>query len=211
MRNYSSFLLLAGLLTLMATVNATDSNDSPRELIMRTSSQLVDSLRAAGKRIKKDKNEAYRLAEDIILPHIDFERLGKWTLGKHWRRASKEQRKQFIQEFRTLLVHTYVTAMIEFSDKIVSSADSVSYPPLLSKEGDTDVTVRTDIKLPDTRDVTVNYRMYKSDKGWKIYDVSVSGISLVSTFRTTFSSEIRQVGLDNLIAKLVEKNDRFDR
>lgn len=211
MRKYSSLLLLTGLLVAMATVNAADSNNSPRELIMNASNQLVDSLRAAGERIKKDKSEAYRLAEDIIMPHIDFERLGKWTLGKHWRRASKEQREQFIQEFRTLLVHTYVTAMIEFSDKIVSSADSVSYPPLLSKEGATDVTVRTDIKLPDTKDVTVNYRMYKSDKGWKIYDVSVSGISLVSTFRSSFSSEIRQTSLDNLIARLVEKNGRYDR
>jgi phospholipid transport system substrate-binding protein len=144
-----------------------------------------------------------------VLPHIDFQRIGRWVLGKHWRRANPEQQKRFVEEFRVLLTHTYVTAMVTYLDQIIEKSDNVRYLPMRSTPDADDVTVRTEILLDNNTKVPVNFSMWSTKGGWKIYDVTVDGISLATTYRSSFSSQISRDGLDTLLVRLEEKNNRY--
>jgi phospholipid transport system substrate-binding protein len=127
-------------------------------------------------------------------------------MGKHWRSATDDQRQRLTGEFRTLLIRSYVSAMVTYVDQILQHADSVQFPPERSRqEGDTAVVTML-ISLESGKQVAVQYQMYRSDGEWKIYDVQIEGISLALTYRSTFSQEIAQAGVEGLIASLAERN-----
>ncbi len=127
--------------------------------------------------------------------------MSKWVLGKtNWRSASEEQRSQFVIEFRTLLVRTYAKALLEYSD------EEIVYKPVTSNPESNIVTVETEVKQSGGNMIPINYRMHASGGEWKVVDVAVDGISLVSTYRGSFAAEIRKNGIDSLIAKLSERN-----
>ena len=180
-----------------------------QELIVSKTTELLDELRVNNGTIKKDSAIAYTLVEDIVLPHIDFRRIGQLVLGKYWRRATEDQRTRFINEFRNFLIRTYVTAMVEFSDQIVSHADNVRYLPFRNTDPE-DVSVRMEIHLADRPPVSVNYSLYLKESNWLIYDLSVEGISLATTYRSSFASAIRRGGLDKLIDKLAARNEKAE-
>lgn len=205
--NTSVFLLAVALFGMQVNV-ATAAEEDAQTLIIERSTQLVDALKAQSKAIKADNQIAYKLVEDIVLPHVDFDRVARLVLGKNWRTANDEQRKRFTNEFRGFLVRTYVTAMVEFSDQIVSHANSVKYLPFRNSDPN-DVSVRMQIDLPDRPPVHINYSLYQENaagKDWKIYDLSVEGVSLATTYRSSFSTQIRREGMDGLINKLAERN-----
>ncbi len=203
---YISLLLV--LSSLFITTNNVNAESSPaQELVIANTVKLLSELKAHNGDIKKDANIAFGLVEDIVLPHIDFRRIGQLVLGKYWRRANEEQRQRFSEEFKNFLVRTYVTAMVEFSDQIISHADNVSYLPFRNNDPE-DVTVRMEIKLADRPPVSVHYSLYLKDSNWMIYDLSVEGISLATTYRSSFASEIRRGGLDKLINKLAARNKK---
>jgi len=178
---------------------------SPRTLIMETSGKFLARLQQQRQQIQQDPAAAYRLANDIIIPHVDFDRISRWVLGKHWRKASTQQRQQFTREFRSLLTHTYVTAMIEYVDTILAHGDSVEYPPLKLQPKAKEATVKMLIRLPEGR-VPVSFALHRANSYWKIYDVSIEGISLATTYRGSFANQIRRRGLDNLITAMHKKN-----
>jgi phospholipid transport system substrate-binding protein len=125
------------------------------------------------------------------------------AVGGHWRQASPEQRKQLTSEFRTLLVQTYATTLTAYRDQ------KVEFRPLRMQPGDTDVMVRTSIVQQAGKPVSVDYRMEKTDAGWKVYDVVVADLSLVQNYRGTFNSEIQKGGVDGLIKALADKNKQL--
>jgi len=180
-----------------------------QELVVTNTMKLLGELKEKNGDIKQDSSIAYSLVDDIVLPHIDFRRIGQIVLGKYWRRANEDQRARFVNEFRGFLVRTYVTAMIEFSDQIVSHADNVRYLPFRNTDPE-DVTVRMEIRLANRPPVSVNYSLYLNDASWLIYDLSVEGISLATTYRSSFASEIRRGGLDRLINKLAARNKKAE-
>ena len=142
------------------------------------------------------------MVERLLLPHVDLERTSRLVLGKHWRRATPPQREAFIGQFRELLLRTYATALVEFADVDVDFLDT-----RYSKDR-TGAIVRTRINLSDGRPpVGIDYRLGRSDADWKVFDVIVGGISLVTTYRTSFSQEVGRVGLDGLLRTLRERND----
>jgi len=194
---FSSFLVPAHAIS--------DENSAAQDLVVTNTTKLLNELKENNGTIKEDNSIAYSLVEDIVLPHIDFRRVGQIVLGKYWRRANEDQRNRFVNEFRNFLVRTYVTAMIEFSDQIVSHADNVRYLPFRNTNPE-DVTVRMEIRLADRPPVSVNYSLYLKDANWLIYDLSVEGISLATTYRSSFASEIRRGGIDKLIDKLAARN-----
>lgn len=198
-------LFLLGVLSLFS---ATASADTARaqKIIEDNSERLIDALQAQSAAIKADPSIAYKLVDEIVLPYVDFERVSKIVLGKYWRTANADQRKLFQEEFTKLLVRTYVTAMVEFSDQIVSHAKNVTFLPFHADPNSDDVTVRMQIALPDRAPVKVNYSLHENGDSWKIYDLSVEGVSLATTYRSSFATEIRRGGLDTLISKLQEKN-----
>lgn len=195
------------LLLLVAQMARADVDISdPQKLIETRSTQLVDALVKNREAIKKDRGIADKLVAEYVLPHIDFERIARLVLGKHWRTATEEQRKTFTAEFKKLLINSYTTAMVEFVDDIVSYSKNVRYLPILQSEPD-DATVRMEILLTDRPPVQVNYSLYKNgSNGWQIYDLAVEGASLATTYRGSFSSNIRRSGMDGLIQQLVDKN-----
>ena len=158
--------------------------------------------------IKKDKDiqsgdtrKAADLIESKIVPHFNFTRMARLAMGRNWRSATPEQQKELASEFKTLLVRTYSTALTNYRDQ------QIDYKPLRAKPDDNEVTVKSDVKQSgSSQPVSIDYEMEKTDKGWKIYDVKVGGVSLVTTYRDTFASEVREHGVDGLIKSLATKN-----
>ena len=140
------------------------------------------------------------LVDAKVLPYFDFARLTAIAVGRNWPKASPEQQKLLAGEFRTLLVRTYSSALSSYKNQVIE------VKPLRAAAGDSEVTVRTQIKQTGTEPISIDYSLEKTTAGWKIYDVVVSGVSLVSTYRESFTVEIRNGGVDGLIKSLASKN-----
>lgn len=195
------FIMMASLLTFsFSNMADADSSQGPDEIINTTTQQMLDALKQDHQLISERPNHIHQLANRIIMPHVDFKRMSSWVLGKHWRRATDEQKQQFPAQFRNLILRTYATALSEYTD------ETITYLPLRASNDKTDVTVRTIIERNSGPGIPVAYRMHLSTTGWKVYDISIDGISLVNNYRRSFSSEIRRHGLDSLINKLTKKN-----
>jgi phospholipid transport system substrate-binding protein len=191
------FLCIAGL---AASAEALPS-ETARRLVQETTERVLDAVRGNRSTIKTDPGVLYSLVDEIVLPHFDFRGMSMRVLGKHWRDATEGQRQQFVHEFQTLLVRSYATAIAEYS------GEKISYLPQRGQGDEQEVVVRTEI-VPTSGGlaVPVNYALYMRDGAWKVYDVSIDGVSLVINYRASFSGEIRQRGLDGLIARLVQHN-----
>lgn len=195
-------ILLAGLLLVFSAINhATPApgDISPQELVRDTSSRMLSALRDEREVIDRNPGRLYELVSDIVLPYFDFRRMSQWVLGKNWRKATAEQRERFVVQFRQLLVRTYGTALSEYAD------EKIIYLPFMEKSGARTVTVRTEIEQGGST-IPISYSMYNSQDGWKVYDVAISGVSLVTNYRSTFGNIIRGEGMDSLIRQLEEKN-----
>jgi len=166
---------------------------------------ITDEVTAA---LKKDKDiqagdtkKAADLIETKIVPHFNFIRMARIAMARNWRSATPEQQKEIASEFKTLLVRTYSTALVNYKEH------QIDYKPLRAKPEDSEVTVKSDVKPSgSTQPVTIDYELEKTDNGWKIYDVKVDGVSLVTTYRDTFATEVRERGIDGLIKSLATKN-----
>jgi len=190
-------LCRAGLVLtlLLGTAAAVAEEVSPQELVRDTSSRMLLALQQEKQVIASDTNRLYELVAEIVLPYFDFRRMGQWVL----RTATEEQREQFVEQFRILLVRTYGTALSEYSDQ------KITYLPFVEPADARTVTVRTEIEQVGAP-VPISYSMYRSPDGWKVYDVAISGVSLVTNYRSTFGSIIRKEGMDSLIRQMTERN-----
>jgi phospholipid transport system substrate-binding protein len=144
------------------------------------------------------------LVDAKVLPHFNFSHMTALAVGRNWPKASAEQQKALTSEFRTLLVRTYSSALSTYKNQVIE------VKPLRAAAGDTDVTVRTQVKQPGTEPVSIDYSMEKTPGGWKVYDVVVGGVSLVTNYRETFNAEIRDGGVDGLIKSLASKNGSLE-
>ena len=139
------------------------------------------------------------------LPH--FNQLGMTALavGVHWRKATPEQKKRLVEEFRTLILRTYASSLSAFADQ------KFEFRPMQVKPADTDVTVPVRIVQSGTQPILVEYDMEKTPEGWKCYDIRIAGISLVVNYRTEFGIIVRDKGIDGLIEALAAKNKSLDK
>ena len=147
-----------------------------------------------------NQKKTIALVEDKVLPHFNFTRMTALAMGQNWRKATPEQQKALVEEFRTLLVRTYSSALAVYRNQVID------FKPLRAQASDSDVVVRSDVKQSGGEPVTIDYSMEKTPNGWKVYDVSIGGVSLVTTYRDTFANEIRTSGVDGLIKALADKN-----
>jgi phospholipid transport system substrate-binding protein len=156
--------------------------------------------------VKQDKEQAHNpsktmeLVETRILPLFDFNRMTQMALGQNWRRASPEEQRALVIEFRTLLVTTYSSALLTYDQQVIE------FKPLRLAPEDTEVTVKTEIKQQGKEKLTLDYEMEMTPAGWKVYDIRVGGVSLVSTYRDTFADIVRDRGVDGLLKALSDKN-----
>ncbi|HCC81318.1 MAG TPA: toluene tolerance protein, partial [Methylophaga sp.] len=153
--------------------------------------------------LETNPQKIYTLVQDILFPHFDFERMAKLALGRSWRDASAEQQAQFVEEFRLLLVRTYATAMLEYTN------EEIRFLPFRDdlKKGRVDVPM--EVVQPNGPSVPMALSLYKNKNDeWKVYDVKIEGISLVTNYRSSFNRDIRTSGMDALIENLAKRNDK---
>ncbi|MGR9115432.1 MAG: MlaC/ttg2D family ABC transporter substrate-binding protein [Gammaproteobacteria bacterium] len=195
-----SFALL-GLLMALAPVSKSVAAELllPQQAIEKASTQLKEKLQNPS--FTKDFAQITDFVESVIYPHVDFNRISALVLGKLWRTASPEERSRFKKEFQTLLIRTYSRAFVEFNDW------SVRFLPLKAKADSTKVVVKTEILQPGIQPIAVDYRMLLVKGDWKVYDIMIEGVSLVTNYRTTFSNEVKSKGsLTAVIEALAARN-----
>ncbi len=173
----------------------------PDELITNTAREVLDIVRKDKALRSGDQKKLLELVDAKVLPHFDFERMTKLAVGKSWRTATPEQKQSLTSEFRILLVRTYTKAFTSYRDQ------TIEVKPLKLDPAATEVTIKTAIVKPGGQQpVLVDYDMEKTPDGWKVYDLTVEGVSLVTSYRGTFADQVQQGGIDGLIKTLVEKN-----
>ncbi len=193
--------ILGIVVVLFGLIGAAHADVLAPDALIRTT---VDDVLAA---IKKDKDiqagdqkKILALVEAKILPHFDFERMTQLAVGRPWRTATPEQKQSLVREFRNMLVRTYTKVFSVYRDQ------TVDVKPIKVPADATEVTVLTTITKPGAQPVPVNYEMKKADTGWKAFDVTIEGVSMVMSYRGTFNEKIEQSGIDGLIKMLADKN-----
>lgn len=197
-----SFLLV---LALMTGLNASPvlAADTPPDVLARATTQEVLAILKQDRDIQNgNQRKVYQLVETKILPIFDFNRMTQLVIGKHWPRATARQKQELVTEFRNLMVRTYSSSLMAFNNQ------TVDFKPMSMKPGESDVTVRSEIRQPGGQPIPINYSMYKTSFGWKVYDVTIDGVSLVTNYRSSFSNTIRQNGIDGLISTLAAQSAR---
>jgi phospholipid transport system substrate-binding protein len=188
------------LSAMAAIVSASAQELAPDALAKSVTDEVLTVLRSDKDIQAGNKRKVLDLVEAKILPHFDFTRMTRLAVGAPWRQATPAQQQSLTNEFRTLLINTYVNAFTQYRDQ------KIEYRPFKMQPGDTEVVVRSLIKQNGGEPIDVNYSMAKTDKGWKVFDVVIGGISLVQNYRSSFNSEIQRGGIDGLIASLATKN-----
>jgi phospholipid transport system substrate-binding protein len=201
--------LLLGLLALLAGL-ALGALSSPRAHAAEAPDKQIEKLSAEVlARIKADPeirsgnlDRVSQFVDEMIMPVVDFERMTALSVGRGWREATPEQRRQLVEQFRTLLLRTYSGALSEVRDQ------SIRMKPMRADPADKDVIVRSEVIGQGTEPIQLDYRMRLSNDTWKIYDINVLGVWLVETYRNQFAPIVSQGGIDGLITSLRERNSR---
>lgn len=191
----TALLPVAGLLALPAHA----ADEAPDALIKRVATEVLDAVKADAAIQAGDLAKVMVLVDSKIMPSVNFARMTASAVGRFWRQATLEQQKQLQDEFKTLLVRTYSGALGQVKDQ------TLSFRPLRAAPTDTEVVVRSDVRGRGDP-IQLDYRLEKTDNGWKIYDLNVMGVWLVETYRTQFAAEINAKGIDGLIATLSKRN-----
>lgn len=197
---FSSLLLTMFSLLLPVAAGAQTPDLGPDALVKSVTNQVLDIVRKDKDIQSGNHQKAVALVETKVLPHFDFTRMTQLSLGRDWRTATPAQKQALTDEFRTLLVRTYSSALNEYKSQVIE------FKPFTMKPGDTDVKVRTQIVQSGGRPIPLDYYLEKLPQGWKVYDIEVDGISLVINYRGSFAAEVRQGGIDGLIKSLQAKN-----
>lgn len=195
------FLVLAGLLS--ATL-AMAQELAPDALVRTVSNDVLEIVRKDKDIQSGNVRKAVELAEVKVLPHFDFTHMTRLAVGKDWRKATPEQQSSLVEEFRTLLVRTYSKAFVEYRNQ------AIDFKPFKMQPTETDVVVRSVVHQPSGKPVQIDYNLDKTEHGWKVYDISVAGVSLVTNYRSSFAQEVSAGGVDGLIGSLRTKNKSGD-
>ena len=201
MKKFLTSLAFAGLVPLMPIAPAMAQDAQAPDALVKDVTQDVIVIVKQDKDIQSgNTKKTIALVEQKVLPHFNFPRMTALAMGVNWRKATPDQQKLLIDQFRTLLVRTYSTALTSYRNQ------AIDFKPLRAQPADTDVTVRSEVRQSGAEAVTIDYSMEKTPSGWKVYDVVVGGVSLVTTYRETFANEVRNAGVDGLIKTLSDKN-----
>jgi len=186
-----------------ATEAVSRGDMSPDALVQSVSTEVLDNIKADPALRNGDFNKLQRLIDDKVAPYVDFERMTRLSVGPGWRGATPEQRQALMREFRTYVVRTYSGALSRVTDH------QVKMRPFKAQPTDTEVVVRSLVAPSNGDPIQLDYRLEKTDSGWKIFDVTILGVSMVETFRNSFASEVNQNGVDGLIKALADRNKQL--
>jgi phospholipid transport system substrate-binding protein len=172
----------------------------PEELVKKVTAEVLDAVKSDKDLAAGNREKALKLAEEKVLPHVDFEEATRLAVGRSWNQASPEQKKRLTEEFRRMLVRTYSAAITSYQGQ------TMKVLPVRMKPGDTEATVRNQYLRPGAKPVQIDYSMHKTGTGWKIYDIVVEGVSLVLTYRSEFDAVVKREGVDGLIKRIAAKS-----
>lgn len=187
---------MAGLLLLWAPAAV----ESPRVMLEQAAGQMLSALRKHDSELRADPQRLYALVEELLVPHVDLDLVARRVLGKQWRHASRAQREKFSREFKNMLVRFYSSALLEYA------GFRFRFYPVRLREGEKRAVVRSEVMRSGGPPHSVNYSVVLRDDGWKVYDVTIDGVSVVVTYRSSFAGEIRRGGLDALLEKMARWN-----
>jgi phospholipid transport system substrate-binding protein len=185
---------------LLAIPAAHGQEARPDVLLKSMSDEVIAEIRKDKSIQAGDPGKIGALVEAKIVPHFDFRRITQIAVGRGWRNATAEQQDRLVNEFKTLLVRTYSGALTGYRDQVIE------FKPLRAAPGDTEVTVRSQIRQSGAEPISIEYDLAKMGSQWKVFDVRIGGISLVATYRTSFAEELSNHGVDGLIGLLARKN-----
>ena len=185
------------ILLMIGTVQAATG---PETLIRETSEKVIDEIRTNGDKYRSDPKSIYKLVDEVVLPHFDFAAMTELALGRYRDQVDDQQLPAIVEEFRLLLVRTYSSALLEYTD------ETLTYLPMEGAEADGEVTIRTEIEQAGGFPIPINYRLHLGDGGWKVIDISVDDVSLVTNYRSSFARAIKKDGVDGLIKTLRDRN-----
>lgn len=205
--------LLSVLLFSFLTAGLAHASNNADEMLKRASDDLFTVFKSQNQQVKESPERIYALVNDTLGPHVDFPLVSQLVLGKHWRTASAEQRERFVTEFRKLLIRFYVGAFVDDPrklDELLARKETViQFEPAEMNSDGVRAKVRAGVHLPSGQVVPVAFDVHHKTEDWKVYDVVVDGISLVTNYRTSFSNEIRQAGLDGFLEHLADRNQEL--
>lgn len=196
-----NFFKIIGLMSLFSLFSFVHAADTPEQTIEKASTQLINALKKEESVLKKDPKKLYSFIEKTAVPYFDFKTMSQWVMGRAWKDATPQQRDRFMEEFKKLLINAYGSALLEYTD------DKVNVFPLPpNAKSKNEVTVRSEITSSSHKPVAVNYSMIKSGGKWLVYDVSIEGISIVTSYRGEIRELVNSKGIDGMIAALAQKN-----
>ena len=200
MKAFPNIFRMLAVLTLTAIAIPAIAQEAPDVLVKRVSSEVLQIVRTDPKVQAGDQARIREVIESKLLPNFDFDRMTSLAMGRNWSKATPEQQKLLVDQFRTLLVRTYSGALQQYKDQ------TIDFKPLRADAAATDVIVRSEVIRSGQVPVTIDYGMTKTASGWKAYDVIVGGVSLVTNYRDEFNEQIKSGGVDGLIKTLTDKN-----
>ncbi|MDX1572937.1 MAG: ABC transporter substrate-binding protein [Methylophaga sp.] len=199
-----SVLLLSAMLMTVAGGNVrAEEMPMPQALVKKASDDMLLALAVHEAELEANPSKIYELVEEILIPNFDFARMAKLALGKNWNNINKEQQAKFVEEFRVLLVRTYSTAMLEYTD------EEIRFLPFRDDLSKRRVNVPMEVVQSGGPGIPITLSLYLNAAGeWKVYDVKIEGISLVTNYRSSFSRDINNGGIDKLIEDLSQRNQK---
>jgi len=192
--------LLASAACLFAPAAAAAPDVAPDALVRKSIDEVLAVIRTDKDLQAGNQRKILDLVEEKVLPHFDFNRMTRLAVGRNWAQASDAQKESLVREFRTLLVRTYSTSLSQYRNQ------TIDVKPAKVGAGDTETLVKTLVNQPGGQPIPIDYSMERSDKGWRVYDVVVDGVSLVTTYRSTFNDQIQKGGIDGLVKTLSDRN-----
>jgi len=199
------------VLILSSAVVSANTDPEPDVLMKTTTYNLIAAIKASNIKLTKDPEIIHNLVLTHIAPRLDFIAAARWVLGKHWRDADREQKIRFIKEFRKLLINFYSAALAEYAFNNDIDQNIMTFLPLREAHDGKDAIVYSIVSPPDsTKKVQVNYHMHNTSRGWKIYDVAVEGISMITTYKSSFAPQLRNAGVEELTNSLIERSAKLE-
>ncbi len=192
------------LIVALAGFQGVAAATTPDEVVKMTANGVIERIKQEQDLLKEDPDKLYALIDELVIPNFDFISMSKWVLGKNWKAASDAQRTEFVEQFKTLLVNTYAKALLEYSDQ------EITFFPSESTDRPNLAVVRTELTSSGAQPFPVAYRMYQKNERWRVVDVTVDGVSLVSTYRGSFATQIKKEGFDSLLKQLADKNAKLE-
>ena len=174
---------------------------TPDEVVKETAEGVISHIESNRSLLEANPEEIYDMVNELVIPRFDFISMSKWVLGKHWKTASKTQRSKFITQFKALLVRTYARALLEYSGQ------NIKYYPVEQNPQSNLAVVKTELISSSRAQLPILYRMHQKNEEWKVVDVAVDGVSLVTTYRGSFATQIKKNGFDSLLNELSKKNE----